>query len=229
MADIVQRILKVFEKNNLFDEGVELIGSWAFLLYQKHLGVPKFPLRTQDIDFLIPNPFTGDLHQGFIDELIELGFKCEFRSDGSLFLYNTELLIEFITPQKGKGSHGAITIKKLGLKAIPLRFVNLLLDNPITIVDHGIKILIPNPVNFCLHKLVISSRRRKIDKVVKDVQQALYVSAIADKKQLQDLFLSLPRSWRTSIITILGKYDQILPLEIDYIEDLKFTLQSVKS
>ena len=64
MVEIVQKILKVFADNGLFDEGVELIGSWCFKLYQKHLGVEKFPLTTPDIDFLIPTPFYGKEHPG---------------------------------------------------------------------------------------------------------------------------------------------------------------------
>ncbi len=69
MIENVARILKVFSENNLFDEGVELIGSWCFQLYQKHLGAPQFPLRTQDIDFLIPNPYRGKENKNFIEQL----------------------------------------------------------------------------------------------------------------------------------------------------------------
>lgn len=52
MIEIIRKILKIFADNNLFEEGVELIGSWCFQLYQRHLGAKDFPLRTQDIDFL---------------------------------------------------------------------------------------------------------------------------------------------------------------------------------
>jgi len=69
MIDIIKKILQVFANNDLFDEGVELIGSWCFQLYQKQLGARSFPLRTQDIDFLIPNPFHGKDHSGFISQL----------------------------------------------------------------------------------------------------------------------------------------------------------------
>ncbi len=74
MVDLIRRVLRVFADNHLFDEGVELIGSWCFQLYQKHLGAKEFPFRTQDIDFLIPNPFRGKEHAGFIRQLEGLGF-----------------------------------------------------------------------------------------------------------------------------------------------------------
>ena len=57
MIESVRKILKIFYENNLFEEGVELIGSWCFQLYVKHLGAEPFPLRTQDIDFFNPLSF----------------------------------------------------------------------------------------------------------------------------------------------------------------------------
>ena len=90
MVRLIDDILKVFARNNLFDEGVELIGSWCFHLYQKHLGVQSFPLRTQDIDFLIPNPFKGKKHQDFIKELESLGFSCEHKRDASIYLWSVD-------------------------------------------------------------------------------------------------------------------------------------------
>ena len=68
MVDLIGKILGVFADNNLFEEGVELIGSWCFKLYQKHLGVESFPLRTPDIDFLIPTPFHGKEHANFVTQ-----------------------------------------------------------------------------------------------------------------------------------------------------------------
>ena len=122
MIDLITKILKVFADNGLFDEGIELIGSWCFQMYVKHLGAKSFPLRTQDIDFLIPNPFCGKEHPGFIHQLEDLGFNCDFKRDGSLYLWSADLKIEFITPEKGRGVDNSIRIKKLGLNAIPLRF-----------------------------------------------------------------------------------------------------------
>lgn len=228
MIKTVERILKVFADNNLFNEGVELVGSWCFQLYQKHLNAKSFPLRTQDIDFLIPNPFHGKDHPDFIKQLEDLGFNFDFKRDGSLYLWNAELKIEFITPEKGRGSDDSIKIKKLGLNAIPLRFVALLLNNPITIFERGTKILVPNPSNFCLHKLIIASRRRKIDRALKDLQQAICTSVIVDTKEIQKLFESLSKRWKQAILSMLEKSKQELPLLNEEIDKLEFTLQSSK-
>jgi hypothetical protein len=37
--DIVKAVLHAFDKAGLWDDGLELIGSWCFHMYQKHLGV----------------------------------------------------------------------------------------------------------------------------------------------------------------------------------------------
>lgn len=228
MVDIISRILKVFADNRLFDEGVELIGSWCFLLYQKHLGAKSFPLRTQDIDFLIPNPFHGKEHADFINQLEELGFNREFKRNGTLYLWNADLKIEFITPEKGKGVDGAVKFKKLGISAIPLRFVGSLLNNPITIVENGARILVPNPANFCLHKLIIASRRRGVDKSIKDLQQAIYTSAIVDKREMRKIFDSLPKKRKQAILKMMEMSRQEFPLLIKEIEEIAFTLQSTE-
>lgn len=228
MGKLIEQILKVFAANHLFDEGVELIGSWCFHLYQKHLGAKSFPLRTQDIDFLIPNPFHGKEHADFIEQLEGLGFSCDFKRDGSLYLWNAELKIEFITPEKGRGVDSAIKIKKLGVNAIPLRFVSLLLDNPISIIEDGVKVRVPNPANFCLHKLIIASRRVKDEKSIKDLQQGICTSVIVDKQEIKRLFDSLPKKWRQAIGRMLEKSKKELPLLEEEIKALAFTLQNAE-
>jgi hypothetical protein len=57
-------ILRVFHKHNLFQEGVELIGSWCFKFYQEYLGVKEYPLRT--IGYL-PGDYVGVIYPGMIN------------------------------------------------------------------------------------------------------------------------------------------------------------------
>ena len=228
MIETVSKILKVFAENDLFEEGVELIGSWCFHLYQKHLGAPNFPLRTIDIDFLIPNPYRGKKNKKFINDLENLGFKYDFDSSGALYLWNADLKIEFITPLKGKGAEDTIKIKPLGFNATGLRFVDLLLNEPIILVDGGIKIKVPNSANFCLHKLIIASRRKKIDKSQKDLQQAILTSVIADHQQIKNLFDSLPKNWKIAISKSLEKAKKEMPLLHEEINNLEFTLQNTE-
>jgi hypothetical protein len=224
--ELILRILKVFEDNGLFDAGIQLIGSWCFKMYQRHLGAPSFPLRTTDIDFLIPYPYKGRDSRNLVNELEKVGFQYDFKSDGSLFMWNSDLKIEFITTQKGRGHEGAVRIAKLGITAIPLRFVDLLLENSITVQEDNVEILLPRPVNFCLHKLLIASRRSKEDKRLKDLQQAICTSVITEPPEMQGIFRELPKPWKRRILRILGEAKAAFPLLSEEINRLESTLQN---
>ena len=86
MINLAVKILKVFEKYSLWDNGVELIGSWCFIFYQEHFGAKFYPLRTQDIDFLIPVPYKGKEDIDLVHELEKLGFQYSFTQSGSIYL-----------------------------------------------------------------------------------------------------------------------------------------------
>lgn len=226
MKNVFRRILTVFDQHGLFEEGVELIGSWCFYLYQKKLGVEFFPPRTVDIDFLIPNPFKGTEHKNFIDDLQSLGFELGFQSDGSLYLWNADFKIEFITQEKGVASEKALKVRKLGLTAIPLRYMNILFEEPIMVELNKLRILVPHPKNFCLHKLIVASQRKKMDKKTKDLLQAICVFKTLDKNEFKSQFDSLPKGWRNKIRNVIEKYSDELPLYLKEFEQLKNTLQS---
>lgn len=112
-----------------------------------------------------------------------------------MYLWNTELKIEFMTTEKGRGTDKAVKIKNLGVNAIALRYVGFLLEKPIIIVEDGIKVRVPAPGRFCLHKLIIASQRKTLDKSLKDLQQAIYTFQIVDKQEIQELFRTLPKKW----------------------------------
>lgn len=229
MLEIIEEILKIFAKNGLFDEGVELIGSWSFLVYQKFLGARSLPFVTQDVDFLIPNPFHGKNHPDLLEQLEKLGFRHDFRRDGSVFLWKADFLIEFLTPEKGRGS-GPVHFKKLGVKAVPLRYLGLLLDDPIIISVTGIKVRVPNPANYFFHKLIISARRRNLAKSGKDLEQAICTSTIVDTEEMANRFKKFPKGWQKDILKVLARAEKNLPLYSQEINRINLALQSaVKS
>ncbi len=227
MLEIIEEILKVFAKNDLFDEGVELIGSWSFLVYQKYLGAKSLPFVTLDVDFLIPNPFHGKDHPDLLEQLEKLGFRHDFRSDGSVFLWKADFLIEFLTPEKGRGSAHAVHFKKLGLKAVPLRYLGLLLEDPIIISVNGIKVRVPNPANYFFHKLIISARRKNLAKSGKDLEQAICTSTIVNVEEMANCFKKFPKRWQTDILKVLARAEKNLPLYSQEVERINLTLQRV--
>jgi hypothetical protein len=225
MIGVVKDILRVFERNRLWDERVELIGSWCFLLYQKHFGVKSFPLRTVDIDFLIPLPYKAKKKIDLVGLLEPLGFKTGFNSDGSIYLWSADLKIEFLTPERGRGENKAKEIKNLSLKAIPLRFVDILLKDPVMVKEDGIEIAIPNPAAFAIHKILISARRKKPEKKHKDFEQALYVLEAIDLAEVRRLYQTFPKTWKKSVLVSLQEGLRLFPLKKEVVQRLLFTLQ----
>jgi hypothetical protein len=227
MIALVRNILEVFERHKLWDEGVELIGSWCFHLYQRHLGVKSYPLRTQDIDFLLPYPYRGRIQVDLIKELEALGFRHDFRPDGSIYLWNAELRIEFMIPERGRGMEKAPTIKPLGVRAMPLRFVDLLLRHPISIDEGGGTVLLPDPAAFCLHKLLIAARRKRPESRLKDFEQALHVIPAIKPATLRRIYLELPKTWQRGVLLSLERAAHSVPLLKDDAAQLSDTLQNL--
>ena len=151
MPDLFENILGAFEEAGLWKDGVELVGSWSFLLYQRHLGVRKLPLLTQDIDFLVPRPYPRREAVNLAERLKNLGFRSASTNIGSTFFEHPELKLEFLTPERGRGDESAWPVPPLGLKAIPLRFMDMLLKDSITVRERGINVRIASPVRFCVH------------------------------------------------------------------------------
>lgn len=226
MIKIVKDILKVFDDNELWNEGVELIGSWCFDLYQKHFNVEKYPLKTIDIDFLIPFPYRGRNKIALIDKLEDIGFRTGFNNDGSLYLRNAEIKIEFLSPEYGRGSRKAFYIKNLTLSTIPIRYLEILLENRVMVKEGNIEIAIPAPLNFSLHKLLIAQRRKNKDKKEKDIIQAIFTLESVNLKKFKDRFLELPKKSKNYIINSLETAKDFMPLKDSFIEKVIVTLHN---
>jgi hypothetical protein len=226
MLTIIIKILKVFADNGLWDVGVELIGSWCFALYQEHLGVRKYPFRTPDIDFLIPQPFKLKKNIDLAKLLEPLGFRMSLDDNGYVYLWSPELKIEFLTPERGRGTTGPKEIKGMGINAVPLRYVDMLFKDPIQLVEQGVAVSIPNPAAFAFHKLLIASRRKKKDKQDRDIEQALAILDSFPANKSVDLYLTFPRPWRKQILKNLGSASQSRPLQKEAIQEIIDTLHN---
>ena len=228
MTGILTKVLRVFEKHRLWEEGIELIGSWCFYLYQRHLGVRPYPFKTQDVDFLVPYPFRGKGKVNLLQELAGLGFRHDFRGDGSVYLRSAELQIDFIIPEHGRGMEHAPSIPSLGIRPTPLRFVDILLEHPISVVEDGMRIPIPDPAAFCLHKLLIAPRRPRLEKRIKDYEQALHTVPILKKESLRKIYLALPKAWRKRILQSLEQAAEYAPLLQEQNVSLAGTLRNLE-
>jgi hypothetical protein len=206
-------LLKLFDELGLWKDGVELIGSWCFLLYQRHLHVRPLPLRTQDIDFLLPWPYPERTAVDLSDRLTKLGFHSARNPDGSHYFAHPELKLEFLAPERGRGGLEPRAIKALGVKAVSLRFMDMLFKDSISIKEGGVSVKVPAPLSFALHKLIIAQRRATRDKREKDIQQAVYVLAIIEPGEFDRAFKALPPKWAKLANASLAQAWGLFPLE----------------
>lgn len=226
----IRDILAKLTEERLWDAGVEIIGSWCFLFYQKYLAVEKYPLKTQDLDILIPLPYKGKPFD-FALFLRGLGFEERFNLDGSIFYSGNLLKVEFLAPQKGKGLKHTEYVKQISVSPQLLRFLEILSEEPITIsIARGIKVKVPAPACFMLHKLLLSTRTTRKDKMEKDLRQVIIAGkfVLTNKNELAKLkkqWGKFPKTWKKLIKNALNKSLDLFPLEAESIKAVVAILQ----
>lgn len=153
-------------------------------------------------------------------ELIkDLGFIRGLRGrDGYVILEHPDLAIEFLVPEKGKGTDKPVKLPELGLNAQALRFLELLAQDTIDLKIEGVSLILPHPANFGLHKLIIASRRRLKDKSNKDREAGLNIlrtlTAKKEENLIRKVFDSIPSKWQKTILNELQDADERHLIEI---------------
>ena len=191
-------------------DGMVLIGSWCLLFYRDYFGAGNYraAIRTRDLDFLIPIPqrfsATVDLH----DLLRDLGFVVNFKGDGGWITFqHPDLILEFLTPLRGRGESAPVPVPALGINAQSLRFLDLLASDTIQVKFERLPVKVPHPAAFALHKLIIAPRR-KSEKADRDREQAITVLralvASGETLAIRERFDRLPASWQEPIRTTLS-------------------------
>ena len=187
-------------------KNIVLVGSWCTLFYKEYFGKTKYKvsLKTRDIDLLIPQPTTIKAKTDVAELLKDLGFVIGFTgSKGYIRLEHPQLIVEFLVPERGRGSDKPYSLPQLGLNAQALRFLEFLDQNTITSKVGQITITLPHPANFALHKLLILTRRATPEKQAKDKDTAITIlKALIDKGQsglIKDAFYTMPRKWQSKV------------------------------
>lgn len=204
--DLCIEVLKRLEKTGVLKD-VILIGSWCILFYKDYFGRVQYPtaIKTRDIDFLVPTPLKSKIKADIPKLLKDLGFVVNFKgSEGYIQLEHSDLIIEFLVPEKGRGSDKPYQLPQFSLNAQPLRFLDLLMLNTIKVKMEGIEVNLPHPVNFALHKLIILQRRTKEEKIIKDRNAAIEIlKALVAKGEavsIKRVFNSVIPKWQKKII-----------------------------
>ena len=229
LVEPLRSILAKLTKEKMWDSGFEIIGSWCFLLYQRLLPIEKYPLKTQDLDILIPLPYRGKSFD-FNDFFKNLGFSESFNPDGSIFFSGHKMKVEFLGPEKGDGRKPQPHIKEITITPQSLHYLDILFEEPLDLkVARGVWAKVPAPAAFAIHKLIIATLFKRAGKREKDIRQAVYagkyvLSERTEMKKMMCLWDQLPRPWKRKVGRALVDALDIVPLEQDVIRRLQTLL-----
>ena len=212
--DLCLEVLRRFEKAKILKH-VVLVGSWCVYFYKYYFDSEEYStyIRTKDIDFAIPLPpkFNKEIH--VLDLLEDLGFVEEYKgSKGYIKLDHPDLAIEFLVPERGPGHDKPYPVSKLAINAQPLRFLDFLIDNTISLKVEGVDIILPHPAAYALHKFIIFKRRKNIDKHDRDIEGALRVFRElvhhGRKNDIKRIFNKMHAKWQKEIIKNLRSINE---------------------
>ena len=214
--DLLLEVLKRLRKEGILDKMI-IVGSWCMVLYENYFQGKGMlpPIRTRDLEFLIPIPPSFD-HTTDLPELLkDLGFVLDYRGEqGFMIFLHSDLILEFLVPARGRERNKPYPIAQLGINAQALRFMDLLAQNPVQVPFHDMHLTVPHPAGFALQKLLVAGRRKERGKAEKDRTQAVAVlrALLASKEfgSVRTLHDSMPQSWQKTIkheLTELGEQD----------------------
>lgn len=213
-------VLKRFEKAGIL-RSLILIGSWCIYFYRYYFESKSYStyIRTRDIDFLIPIPPKFDKKIDVSKLVEDLGFIEEYKgSKGYIKLEHPDLTIEFLVPERGRGSDKPYSIPSLAINAQPLRYLDFLAMNTITIDFEDLQIRLPHPAAYALHKFIISKRRRKIDKHDRDIEGAIRVFRELinsnQHREIKRIFDKMHKKWQKIVFKNLESMEEFEVIDI---------------
>jgi len=205
-ANLLFKILGLLEKEGILKHLI-IAGSWCLYFYKFYYNKkqPIVSLRTRDVDFLLPDPKSITKEVNLPELLKDLGFVIDYRGEqGYIRLVHPTVFIEFLVPERGKGFDKAFPLPKLGLNAQALRFIDILYIKTITVKIKDVKVRLPNPACFLLHKIIVFKRRTEKDKRSKEIEQIeRMLDFLKNENKLRSLkiiYTALHPKWQKRII-----------------------------
>ncbi len=156
-----------------------VIGSWCEHVYEVsgcYHGL-KSNMRTQDVDFLIPNIRCPANSVDLPKKLEELGYVASFNRANNLITFDKDgqIEVEFLVRELSKGQLGAYKVPSMGVTAQGLRYLDIISKNTVALASNGHIVNVPKLDVYILHKLLINSVRSE-HKAKKDIQAIVYLS-----------------------------------------------------
>ncbi len=86
-----------------------------------------------------------------------------------------------------------------------MRYLNLLQSQTIKIEFKDIKVILPEPAAYVLHKFIVFERRKKEEKMIRDLKAAKEIGEFllkktSQRKKIKKIFKSLPTKWQKKIV-----------------------------
>lgn len=193
------RVVNALAEDGIFRVGGVLVGTIAYRCIANWLGVklPSARAVTADVDIAgktVPVAIIPDVVcPKTALERLEMGFSPMMEADPALYgsrfkAREGEFSVEFLTPLTGRNpAKGKRTeIRQLGVPAIPLRFLDYLIENPVPAVALGrrpVLVRVPQPARYAVHKLIVSQERDKRFslKTQKDLEQSFDLQKALEK------------------------------------------------
>lgn len=184
----VAKIIRHMSDGGVFMLGGVVVGTVAYQILGAHLGViwDGANRMTQDVDLASDNRIAiavPDLQADVpgIIESLQMGFfpvpRLSHKEPSTSYAIRGKTLrIDLLTPSR-RGVTAPIFIRRLNAAATPLKYLDYLLETPISaVMISGTPCLVrvPQPARYALHKLIISQERSAtaVDKKKKDILQA---------------------------------------------------------
>ena len=214
------KVLLALSKAGIFRLRGVIVGTHAFRCYSGHLGVEvtEALAATEDIDVAafhsVSVALDDRMDPALAEALIQIG---PFVARPSLHEQPTAwrdrrsgVLVELLTPNLGPERDKPLELPALGAHAVPLRFLDYLIHEPIQtaiLYRSGILINVPRPARYAVHKLIVATRRGSSSaaKATKDIEQsAALIRVLAEDRpdELEEAFLEARArgpSWREAV------------------------------
>jgi hypothetical protein len=213
----VGRLLEAVSRAGLFESGLVLVGTLAFSLYAPIVGavISAAFSMTQDADFAVASvaDTKGDADLTTVLRRADPSFQATpglSKTDlPKKFRAASGFEVEILTPIRRREDDGTVNVVGLGAGATPMHFLEFLIQDAIRAValyNDGIKVTIPNPARYAIHKLIIAQERSiGVAKRDKDLAQAAALITILhanDPYLLHDTWEEARArgpKWRTNI------------------------------
>jgi hypothetical protein len=207
---LCHEVLARFQEAGILEDLV-LVGSWCIYFYRDYFADISYStrIRTRDIDFLVPTPAKSKRTIDIAKLLSDRGFIVTFSPSGFMRLEHPELIVEFLVAERGRGIDKPYPLPRFGLNAQALRFLDFLAQNTITVDIDSLRLKMPHPVAFGLHKLIVTKRRKVDEKAIKEKEEALHVLRAlilkGESRIVREMYLQMPVPWRKKVLVALDK------------------------